>query len=202
MTELLLKVLDTLGDFAEEAMEDPLGSRGSALPQAIKQFNTILDTVQADNPEDPVWRLVTSLDPEAHGFADLSLACRMLRQIGGASERRGRGGSVRRAGRPLWHLCKDTVLRSCYEGSVKVEPGCTLHLLGVVEGDVILLGDACLDLRGVVQGDVFTDPESNIEYFGVIEGSVRQSPRKEAGAASPDEVKVDFSGLRPQSEEK
>lgn len=162
MTEPLLKILKPLANMAEDAQVT--GLYAEALPFAITQFNAVLLQAKSRTPDDPVWNVLTPLDPERHGFAVLALACRQLLEI--ASE------TARAEAFPLWHIGKDMTIASSYEGSVVVEPNCRLLLTGSIEGDVTLRRGACLELGGVVEGDVTAEPGSVIELRGCVEGDV------------------------------
>lgn len=206
MTEPLLKILKPLANLAEEAQVT--GLHAEALSFAITQFNAVLEQARQRIPDDPVWSVLTPLDPERHGFAVLALACRQLLEIGAET--------AQRETSPLWRIGKDMTIASNYEGSVVVEPDCRLlltgsieggvtlrhgsrlelggviegdvtaepgvviELRGCVEGDVYLQGNARLVLEGIIEGNVDADPESEIEYRGIIEGSVRTRPASQA----------------------
>jgi len=148
---------------AEEA--EATGLHAEALPHAISQFNAVLALVRQRTPDDPVWSVLTPLDPERHDFAALALACQQL--LGVAA------GTAKEKTFPCWQVDKDTTITSSYEGSIVVEPGRRLTLLGMVEGDITLRPGAQLDLKGAVEGDVIAEPGSMVDVFGAVEGTVR-----------------------------
>lgn len=161
--EPLLMILKPILRSAEEA--EATGLHTEALPFAISQFNAVLALVRQRTPDDPVWSVLTPLDPERHNCAALALACQQLLEVA--------AGTAKKETCPCWQVNKDTTITSCYEGSIVVEPGCRLTLLGSVEGDVTLRPGARLDLKGVVEGDVEAEPGSVVDVFGTVEGTVR-----------------------------
>lgn len=170
----MLVILEQIGRFTEEM--ELIGLDNDVLGDSIEKFNRALEWAKAEDPENPVWGMLESLDPGSTSPAKLTLSCRMLADI--IRER-----TKRSADTPTWTVTEDTELRGSYEGTVEIMPGSTFKLKGSVEGKVIIHENATFVCSGYLQGDIEKSSLGVLEARGRIEGNVytieSQSPDAE-----------------------